>query len=82
MTKIDNQNKANELLTYMSANAFSDIQSITEYHGHSRNIIISANRNNNNYQINLCDTQIVLDVTAADGKRQTHVYKYGESLCI
>lgn len=79
---VNNQTESNKLIEYLKLNNFSDIQSITEYHKHTKNVIISANRNNNNYQINLCDTQVIIDMTAADGKRQTHVCKYGEPLCI
>lgn len=82
---LKNQTESKKLIDYLNTNNFSDIQTLSEYHKHTKIIIINAKRNYTNYQINLCESQVVVNMTTIDRNDieiiKTAVHKYGLPIC-
>lgn len=82
---LKNQTESKKLIDYLNNNNFNDIQAITEYHKHNQMIVITAKRDYTKYQINLCESQVVVNITTIDHNDietiKTNIYKYGLPIC-
>ena len=83
---LNNQSEYDKLINYMVNHEFYSIQSVSEYHKHNRNIIITAYISYNiKYEINLCERQVVVNMTTIDRNDteniKTSVHKYGLPIC-